>query len=85
MELVKAGASRQEMHERLRGHSMRAWEVVAEGQPNLLIDGVSEDTVLLGYLSAERIRELMNAADYVGDAPTRAKSLAGQIRTALGS
>ncbi|MHB8627239.1 MAG: adenylosuccinate lyase [Aggregatilineales bacterium] len=84
MELVKAGASRQDMHERLREHSMHAWEAVAEGQPNPLIDIVCADSILLSYLSADRIRALMDAADYVGDAPTRAKGLAAQIRSVLG-
>lgn len=85
MELVKAGANRQEMHERFREHSMCAWESVAKGQPNPLIESVSSDTVLLNYLSAARIRALMDAGDYVGDAPSRAKALAGQIRAALSS
>jgi adenylosuccinate lyase len=83
MELVKAGASRQDMHERLREHSMRAWDVVAEGQPNPLIDLVCADATLIGYLPIDRIRVLMDAADYVGDAPTRAKALAAQIHRTL--
>ena len=83
MDLSTAGANRQDMHERLRIHSMRAWEAVATGQPNPLIDDVCSDAVLLGYLSVERIRSLMNAADYVGDAPSRAKALAVQIRNAV--
>jgi adenylosuccinate lyase len=85
MELVKAGASRQDMHEQLREHSMRAWETVAEGQANPLIRSLCSDTVLLGYLPPDRIRQLMDAADYVGDAPARAQALAGQIRATLRS
>lgn len=83
MELVKAGANRQEMHERLREHSMRAWEAMADGIPNPLIEAVCADSALLGYLSADRIRALMDAADYVGDAPTRAKTLVVEIRRML--
>ena len=36
MALGKAGADRQAMHERLRGHAMQAWEAVQAGKPNLL-------------------------------------------------
>src|SRR5213075_3162029 len=36
MELVKAGADRQQMHAVLRDHSMVAWQATAEGRPNPL-------------------------------------------------
>ena len=34
MALVRAGADRQHMHERLRQHSLKAWESIKAGRPN---------------------------------------------------
>ncbi|MCC7451351.1 MAG: adenylosuccinate lyase [Anaerolineae bacterium] len=85
MELVKAGADRQHMHGLLRAHSMAAWRVVADGAANPLIDQLSADETILSYLPAERVRTLLNAADYVGDAPARARALAANIRAAIAS
>ena len=84
MELVKAGADRQKMHALLRDHSMAAWKAIAAGAANPLIDALSADPALTAYLPSERIRALLNAADYVGDAPERARALAAEIRAAIG-
>jgi adenylosuccinate lyase len=83
MELVRAGASRQEMHHVLREHSMAAWQAIREGAPNPLTGSLSADPALTTYLPAERVRILLNASDYLGDAPERARSLASAIRAAL--
>ena len=85
MELVKAGADRQKMHHVLRDHSMAAWNAIREGALNPLADALSADPALTAYLPAERIRSLLNAADYVGDAPERARALAADIRNMIGS
>jgi adenylosuccinate lyase len=83
MELSKAGADRQVMHERIRRHSMAAWEQVQAGRPNPLEDLLSGDPEVLHYLRATRVRALLDASGYVGDAPERARSLAAQIRERL--
>jgi adenylosuccinate lyase len=84
MALSKAGADRQVMHERLRQHSLAAWEQVQASGPNPLVSRLCNDPELLGYLSSEEINTLMDASRYVGDAPQRARLLARDIRTALG-
>ncbi|HEY43452.1 MAG TPA: adenylosuccinate lyase [Anaerolineae bacterium] len=78
--LVRAGADRQEMHERLRVHSMTAWETVQKDKPNPLADRLASDTMLLKYLQPARIRNLLDASSYVGTAPQRARELAARIR-----
>ena len=80
MALVKAGADRQEMHERIRVHSLKAWTAINDSQPNPLIDALCADPEVLRYVTAERARELMDAGDYVGDAPLRARLLAADSR-----
>jgi adenylosuccinate lyase len=83
MGLVSAGADRQAMHERIRENSLKAWDSVRAGKPNPLADLLAGDTDLLRYLQPARIRELMNAGDYVGTAPERARQMAAEIRKAL--
>ncbi len=84
MELVKAGADRQAMHEIIRSHSMAAWETVSGGGPNPLPDRLSADPQVTTYLTPERVRALLDAADYVGDAPQRARGMAEGIRESVG-
>jgi adenylosuccinate lyase len=83
MVLVRAGADRQRIHERLREHSLKAWEVVRAGRPNPLGDSIAADPELLRFLQPARLRELMDARAYVGTAPDRARDLAARIRAAL--
>ncbi len=85
MELVRAGADRQEMHEVLRVHSMTAWESIRRGEPNPLADLLAADPHLTAYFPPERIRSLLDASGYVGDAPERARSLAEEIRRRIGA
>jgi adenylosuccinate lyase len=79
MALVKAGADRQEMHERLRGHAMKAWEAIRTGGENPLTALLCKDAILTEYLSEEDIRRLMDARSHVGDAPARAREMAKAI------
>jgi len=83
MELVKMGASRQDMHQRLRDHSMAAWNAIARGADNPLVHDLSHDPDIVAYLPTERVAALLDGADYVGDAPERARALARAIRLQL--
>jgi adenylosuccinate lyase len=85
MELVKAGASRQEMHERIRRHSLAAWDAIEQGEPNPLAGRLVSDPAILRLLPTQRVQALLDAGDYVGDAPQRAREMARTIRSALGS
>jgi adenylosuccinate lyase len=84
MELARAGADRQAMHEVIRGHAMAAWDAVQRGGPNPLADRLVADAEVLRYLPAERVRALLDASDYVGDAPERARQVAAAIRERVG-
>ncbi len=85
MALGKAGADRQDMHERIRQHAMNAWAKVQLGEPNPLIELIAHDETMLTYLSESKLRELMDASDHVGDAPERARLLAKTIRAIGGN
>jgi adenylosuccinate lyase len=84
MALVKAGADRQVMHERLRQHSLAAWPAVQAGAPNPLGELLATDEELLALLPVDEIQRLMDASVHLGDAPQRARGLAVKIRAALG-
>jgi adenylosuccinate lyase len=83
MALVAAGADRQAMHERIREHSRKAWDVLRQDRPNPLADYFAADAEMLKYLQPARIRELMDARAYIGSAPKRAREMAERIRAAL--
>jgi adenylosuccinate lyase len=76
MAVTKAGASRQEMHEVIREHSLAAWAKLNAGEPNPLVETLSSDARITHYVDSEAVRGLMNADDYVGDAPARARYMA---------
>jgi adenylosuccinate lyase len=83
MELGKAGADRQLMHERMREHSLQAWKQVAAGGANPLPDMLSADEEITRYLPARAVRDALDASGHVGDAPTRARALADEIRQVI--
>jgi adenylosuccinate lyase len=85
MELVKAGADRQAMHEVIRRHALTSWDVIQTGASNAnpLPDLLASDPAVLSYLPAQQVRTLLDAARYVGDAPQRAREMAARIREAV--
>ena len=83
MALAKAGADRQEMHERLRKHALAAWEVLQAGGANPLNMQVCQDEVFLRTLDEELLQQLMDASSHIGYAPRRAKELARTIRQVI--
>lgn len=83
MALVKEGADRQMMHERLREHALNAWEQARQGIPNPLIQLVISEPLFLTYLSEDTLRILMDASTYTGNAKERAQALANEILSSL--
>ena len=80
MEAVRAGGDRQALHELIRRHSLAAWTAVAGGEENPLAERLAAEPALLALLPAGRIRELMDATAYVGEAPARARALAHMLK-----
>ena len=68
MDAVKRGGDRQELHERIRQHSMEAGRVVKmEGGENDLLDRIAADPAF--GVTREELEKHMNPADFVGCAP----------------
>lgn len=80
MLLSKAGADRQKMHQVLREHALQAWSAVREGEPNPIIELISNDSALLEYLSQEEITKAMDGSAYLGDSVERAKKFSAKIK-----
>ena len=83
MELAKAGGDRQALHEVIREHAMAAWAEVRAGRPNPLIALLCDDSRITHYASREQVLAWLDASDYVGDAPQRARDFAGMLRRHL--
>lgn len=83
MALGRKGADRQKMHEVIREHSLKAWPAVQSGQSNPLLSLLSGDDRILAYLDKDEIASLLDASDYVGDAPLRAQRIADEIRKVI--
>lgn len=68
MDAVKKGGNRQELHERIRQHSMAAGKVVkSEGKSNDLLQRIANDPVF--GLTIEELNSIMDAKNFVGRAP----------------
>jgi adenylosuccinate lyase len=83
MEAVKAGGDRQELHEVIREHSLVAWQALQAGEPNPLAENLLADPRVSSLMDAETGLRLLDASDYVGDAPQRAREMARTIRESI--
>ncbi len=83
MDAVKRGGDRQELHERIRIHSMEAGRVVKmEGGDNDLLDRIAADPAF--GVSREELEKHMNPRDFVGCAPMQTEDfLRGQVQPVL--
>jgi adenylosuccinate lyase len=68
MEAVKRGGDRQELHERIRVHSMEAGkQVKMHGNKNDLIERIAKDSMF--GLSLEELKSVLEPKNYIGRAP----------------
>lgn len=84
MAMGKAGADRQETHERLREHALAAWAELrsgAAGSANSLATRLERDTFFTSTLGVETLSDLMADGGYTGSAAPRARALAARIRS----
>jgi adenylosuccinate lyase len=83
MAAVKAGADRQEMHEVLRTLSMDAWRAVQAGQPNPLVERMSQDERITHWVAAADLKKLFAVEGYTGIAESRAHATAQRVRAVI--
>ena len=74
MDAVKKGGDRQELHEKIRVHSMEAGRVVKEeGKPNDLIERIAADDAF--GLSLEEIQKILKPQNFIGRADKQVEEL----------
>ena len=82
MDAVLRGGDRQELHERIRVHSMEAGrQVKVNGLENDLIDRIVADDMF--GLTKEAAAEILDARKYVGRAPEQTEAFVGEVRNIL--
>ena len=81
MEAVKRGGDRQELHERIRQHSMAATARMKEGEPCDLLDRLAGD-VAFGMTRAE-LDAVMEPSLYIGRCPAQVEALLTQCAPLL--
>ncbi len=78
MDAVKRGGNRQELHEKIREHSMAAGAVVKqEGKENDLIDRIAADPAF--GMTKEEIVALLEPKNFVGRAPQQTEEFLTEI------
>ncbi len=83
MVAARAGGDRQVLHEVIREHSLAAWDALRQGQTNPLRERLAADERLTRWIPTERVLQLLDASQYIGDAPARAQQMAQAIRVGL--
>ena len=83
MDAVKAGGDRQELHEKIREHSMEASKVVkVEGGKNDLIERIANDPAF--GLSLDELNMILAPKNFVGRAPQQVEEyISEQVKPVL--
>ena len=83
MDAVKAGGDRQELHEKIRVHSMEAGRMVkVEGKANDLLERIAADPAF--GMTMEQLEAIMKPENFVGRAPQQvAEFLEGDVYPVL--
>ena len=78
MDAVKAGGDRQELHEKIRVHSMAAGKVVKEeGKENDLLQRIAADPAF--PVTYEELMKIMKPENYVGRAPEQTTEFLNEV------
>ena len=78
MDAVKRGGDRQELHERIRTHSMEAGRMVkVEGKPNDLLERIAGDPAF--GTTMEELQSIMNPRNFVGRAPEQVTEFLNEV------
>ena len=78
MDAVKAGGDRQELHEKIRVHSMAAGKVVKEeGKANDLLERIAADPAF--GMNMEQLQAIMKPENFVGRAPQQTEEFVAEV------
>ena len=77
MDAVKRGGDRQELHEKIRQHSMAASRVVKEGGENDLLERIANDKSF--GVTLEELEAILQPSKYVGRAPQQTTDFLNEV------
>ena len=78
MECVKAGGNRQELHEKIRVHSMEAGKTVKiEGKENDLLERIANDAAFAAV--KDKLSEIVNVENFIGFAPEQVDDFIAEV------
>ena len=78
MDAVKAGGDRQELHEKIRSHSMdAARRVKEEGAPNDLLERIAADPAF--GMDMEQLQSLMEPSNFIGCADVQTERYLNEV------
>ncbi len=77
MRATVRGGDRQELHERLRRHSLAAHEAVARGEPNPLLEAIAADPAF--GLERGEIEEAVRPERFIGRAPQQVDEFLAEV------
>lgn len=78
MDAVKVGGDRQELHERIRVHSMDAGRMVkVEGKENDLLERIAADSAF--GMTMEQLQAIMEPKNFVGRAPEQTEEFVKEV------
>ena len=78
MDAVKAGGDRQELHEKIRVHSMAAGKVVKEeGKANDVLERIGADPAF--GMNMEQLQAIMKPENFVGRAPQQTEEFVNEV------
>jgi adenylosuccinate lyase len=77
MEGVLRGGDRQELHERIRRHSLAAQEVVERGEPNPLLDSIAADPAF--HMTRDEIEAWIDPIDFTGRSASQVEQFLTEV------
>ena len=78
MECVKAGGNRQELHEKIRVHSMEAGKTVKiDGKENDLLERIANDAAFAAV--KDKLAEIVNVENFIGFAPEQVDDFIAEV------
>lgn len=80
MEAVNSGGNRQELHEKIREIAMVAWEQMAQGKPNPLVNLLKSDKIITSYIDPKLIEQLIDSSSHIGLAQKNCEKLVIEIK-----
>lgn len=83
MELVRKGANRQKMHEKIKTISMQAWAEIQNNKANPLVRLLATDHEIKKLINSSELKNLMDPSLHIGLAKKRSKEFLRELKEVI--